>query len=187
MNASCAATTDMVSASGGSASVRTAGTDEEPCARSRNIVSPAMRSASLRGTASMAIRMSRVVEYRRSGSFASTRFRIATSSGGTSWRATETSGTGVKKWWCMIAASVSAWNGTVPVSIWNATTPSEYWSDCGRASFPAHCSGLMKYGVPITDPVVVIDAFSIARATPKSVTITRPSRSTRMLPPFTSR
>ena len=66
MNASWAATTDMVSASGGSASVRTTGTADEPCASSRSIDSPASRSASLSGTASIAIRISRVVANRRS-------------------------------------------------------------------------------------------------------------------------
>ncbi len=46
-------------------------------------------------------------------------------SGGISSRATFTSGSGVKKWWCMMPASVSAWNGNAPVSIWKATIPSE--------------------------------------------------------------
>src|SRR5438874_2523041 len=65
--------------------------------------------------------------------------------------------------------------------------PREYWSLCGPARRPAHCSGLMNGGVPITVPSAVRVTSDERRATPKSDTITRPSESTRMFAPFTSR
>src|SRR5438552_10621979 len=65
--------------------------------------------------------------------------------------------------------------------------PREYWSLCGPARRPAHCSGLMKGGVPITVPSAVRVTSAERRATPKSDTITRPSESMRMFAPLTSR
>src|SRR3989442_1027349 len=65
--------------------------------------------------------------------------------------------------------------------------PSEYWSLCGPARRPEHCSGLMKGGVPITVPSAVGVTSDARSATPKSDTMTRPSRSTRKFAPFKSR
>ncbi len=56
----------------------------------------------------------------------------------------------------------------------NPTTPSAYKSLRQSRKSPAACSGLMKWTVPSTFPVIVSFCWLPSRAIPKSVTSARP-------------
>ncbi len=74
-----------------------------------------------------------------------------------------------------IATAESPSNGTRPVSISYSTIPTEYRSDGGPTTSPRACSGERYWAVPTIEPTSVI-CEAPARAMPKSVTFSRPSR-----------
>ena len=86
-----------------------------------------------------------------------------------------------------IATCESPVNGRRPASASYMMMPSEYRSDLGVDPLPVACSGARYCAVPMTCPVLVSGAWSATRAIPKSVSFTRKSGVTRMLPGFTSR
>ena len=84
-------------------------------------------------------------------------------------------------------ASVFALNGLAPVSCAYSVSPAAHTSVAPEARVPAACSGDMYDRVPRTRSSTVWSLASSSLAMPKSVSVTVPSRATRMLAGFTSR
>ena len=92
---------------------------------------------------------------------------------------------------CTTFASVSMAsppeNGARPSAAAYRVAPSPHRSAGGPASWPLMISGAMYDGDPTSSPVPVMVSSPAARAMPKSVSFTRPSVPSRMLPGLTSR
>ncbi len=82
-----------------------------------------------------------------------------------------------------MATGVGPENGTCPVTISYRQQPREYRSLRASASRPWACSGAMYWAVPTTAEVWVIDGTAVARAMPKSITLTLPSVVSITFPP----
>ena len=91
--------------------------------------------------------------------------------------------------WYATATGDSPVNGGAPATISYRTQPAEYRSDRASTVSPRACSGLRYWAVPSTDEVLVrVELASLtARAMPKSMTLTAPSREIMMFAGLTSR
>jgi hypothetical protein len=87
----------------------------------------------------------------------------------------------------MIECADSPVNGTRPVNIWYATIPSAYRSAPGLPPPSVTISGAMYSKVPTTTPTRVRRDSSIARAMPKSISVTLSSGATMTLEGLMSR
>ncbi len=127
---------------------------------------------------------------RSAGALASARMTARTTLTGASGRTVPSGGTESARWRAITACGVAAVNGGRPASISYSTHPSEYSSLRPSTSPPpAHASGLMYSGVPITKPASVRRCRVVEvtpRATPKSAMAAWLS-SNRMFSGFTSR
>lgn len=121
-------------------------------------------------------RMVSALGKRSFGFFFSARATSASTAGG-SERLIEEGVTG-SSWTCAyaMASAESASNGSRPVTSWNSMMPTEYRSDRASTPRPSACSGERYCGVPTTIPVCVIEVTPdcMARAMPKSITLTTP-------------
>ena len=86
-----------------------------------------------------------------------------------------------------LEAVVSPLQARRPVSASNRTSPRLYVSDAGVVVAPLGLLGTEVVDRPSVVPGTAPSASAARRAIPKSVTIARPSRESRMLPGFTSR
>ncbi len=111
---------------------------------------------------------------------------LATSSASESGTQSGSAGSG----WCRCAAMTSAEvprKGVLPDRHSYSTTPREYRSLAAVPQPPEMRSGAMYKAVPMTMPGAVIGAEPAACAIPKSVSFTRPSELSSMLPGLMSR
>ncbi len=82
---------------------------------------------------------------------------------------------------------VVRWNGERPSTAAYSVAPSDHRSDSGPGRWPLTRSGATYSGEPTMSPVRVNPGEPSSRAMPKSVSTTRPPRSSRTLAGFTSR
>ncbi len=134
-------------------------------------------------------RMDSAVGKRSFGFFFSARATSASTAGGSA-RLTEEGATG-SSCTCAyaMASGESASNGSRPVTSWNSMMPTEYRSERASTPRPRACSGERYCGVPTTMPVWVIEVTPdcMARAMPKSMTLTTPRLVIITLPGLMSR
>ncbi len=134
-------------------------------------------------------RIASAVGNRSLGFFFSARATSASTAGGSDRLMPE--GTGGSSWTCAYAraSGESASKGSRPVSSSKSMMPTEYRSERASTPRPRACSGERYCGVPTTMPVWVMEVTPdcMARAMPKSMTLTTPRLFSMTLPGLMSR